>query len=104
LTSAELDNRKLTEFLKVNGAGNNFNKSQKIILVASDFDEQILSAVAWLNSNNDDISCFKMTPYKIISELYINIEKILPLNTYKDYYVNLLDSCLKSSTQKKRYH
>lgn len=26
---------------------------------------------------------------------------MLPLNTYKDYYVNFLDSPLKSSTQKK---
>ena len=101
LTSAELGTRKLTEFLRENGAGSNFNKSQKIILVASDYDEQTLSAVAWLNSNNVDISCFKLIPYKINDEVYINIEKVLPLNTYKDYYVNFLERPLKSSTQKK---
>jgi hypothetical protein len=103
LTSAELGARKLTEFLQENGAENNFNKSQRIILVASDYDEQTLSAVAWLNSNNVDISCFKLTPYKINDEVYINIEKVLPLNTYKDYYVNFLDSPLKGSTQKKGF-
>lgn len=100
LTSAELGARKLTEFLQENGAESNFNKRQKIILVASDYDEQTLSAVAWLNSNNVDISCFKMIPYRINDEVYINIEKVLPVNTYKDYYVNFLDSPLKGSAQK----
>lgn len=50
LTSFELGIRKLNEFLRVNDAQKNFNEKQRIILVASDFDEQTLSAVAWLNS------------------------------------------------------
>ncbi|MCC3359173.1 hypothetical protein [Bacillus sp. REN16] len=100
LTSVELGARKLTEFLRENGAESNFNKNQKIILVASDYDEQTLSAVAWLNSNNVDITCFKMIPFKIQDEVYINIEKILPVNTYKDYYVNFLDSPIKSRQKK----
>ena len=91
LTSYELGIRKLNEFLRVNGAENSFNKKQKIILVASDFDEQTLSAVAWLNSNSVDISCYKLTPYKINSEIYLNAEKLLPLTNYDDYYVNLMD-------------
>ena len=91
LTSYELGIRKLNEFLIVNGAENSFNNKQKIILVAADFDEQTLSAVAWLNSNSVDVSCFKLTPYKINSEVYLNTEKLLPLNDYGDYYVNLMD-------------
>lgn len=71
LTSYELGIRKLNEFLKVTGSENNFNKKQKIILAASDYDEQTLSAVAWLNSNNVDMSCFKLIPYKIGNEVYI---------------------------------
>ncbi|WP_233192177.1 endonuclease NucS domain-containing protein [Sporosarcina sp. P34] len=71
LTSVELGNRKLMEFLKTNGAESNFNQSQEIILVASDFDEQTLSAVAWLNSYTVNISCYKMIPYKIKDEVYI---------------------------------
>lgn len=91
LTSYELGIRKLNEFLRVNGAENNFNKKQKIILVASDYDDQTLSAVAWLNSNSVDMSCFKLTPYKINNEVYLNAEKLLPLTDYDDYYVNLMD-------------
>lgn len=37
------------------------------------------------------MSCFKLTPYKIGSEVYLNAEKLLPLTEYGDYYVNLMD-------------
>ncbi len=101
LTSYELGIRKLNEFLTVNGAENSFNKKQKIILVASDYDEQTLSAVAWLNSNNVDMSCFKLTPYKINNEVFLNAEKILPLTDYDDYYVNLMDKTMPTAKQYK---
>jgi len=37
------------------------------------------------------MSCYKLTPYKINKEVYINVEKLLPLTHYDDYYVNLMD-------------
>ncbi len=91
LTSYELGIRKLNEFLEANDTENSFNKKQRIILVASDYDEQTLSAVAWLNSNHVDMSCFKLVPYKINDEVYLHAEKILPLINYDAYYVNLMD-------------
>lgn len=96
LTSYELGVRKLNEFLKENDAEKNFNKKQRIILVASDFDEQTLSAVAWLNSNNVDICCYKLIPYKINESIYLNVEKLLPIINYNDYYVNLMGNKIKS--------
>ncbi len=39
LTSSELGRRELNEFLEDSGAGKRFNNKQRIILVASDFDE-----------------------------------------------------------------
>ena len=56
LTSYELGLRKIKEFLKVNNSIDKFNENQRIILVASEFDEQTLSAVAWLNKNKVDMS------------------------------------------------
>lgn len=100
LTSYELGIRKLNEFLKVNGAENSFNEKQKIILAASDYDEQTLSAVAWLNSNNVDMSCFKLIPYKLNDEVYLHAEKILPVSEYDDYYVNLMNKSLPESMKK----
>lgn len=92
LTSYELGIRKLNDFLSANGAINKFNEKQKIILVASDYDEQTLSAVAWLNSNGVNIVCYKLKPYKIDEEIYFNTEKILPITYYEDYFVNLMET------------
>lgn len=100
LTSYELGIRKLNEFLEKNGSLNNFNQKQNIILVASDYDEQTLSAVAWLNNNGVNMSCYKLTPYKINNELYINAEKTLPLSDYNDYYVSLLHKESLPTTRK----
>ncbi len=97
LTSFELGIRKLNEFLQVNDAQKNFNEKQRIILVASDFDEQTLSAVAWLNSNNVDMSCYRLTPYKLNEDLYFYVEKLLPVTNYDDYYVNLMDKSVMTT-------
>jgi len=97
LTSFELGIRKLNEFLQVNDAGKNFNEKQRIILVASDFHEQTLSAVAWLNSNNVDMSCYRLTPYKLSEDLFFYVEKLLPVTNYDDYYVNLMDKLVMTT-------
>lgn len=91
LTSYELGIRKINDFLKANESQGNFNKKQRIILVASDFDEQTLSAVAWLNSNSVDMSCFRLSPFKLGESVCIKTEKLLPVAEYDEYYVNLLD-------------
>lgn len=103
LTSHELGVRKLNKFLRINDAEKTFNEKQRIILVASDFDEQTLSAVAWLNSNNVDMSCYRLVPYKLNQELYFYVEKLLPITNYDDYYVNLMDkSVIKSVSSEKK--
>jgi len=101
LTSTELAMRKLNEFLTDNNASG-FNKRQKIVLVASDFDEQTISAVAWLNNNGVDISCYKLIPYQLNEEILLQIEKILPINDYNDYYVDLLHRSSSLAKRKRR--
>ncbi len=91
LTSYELGLRKLNEFLESNDAESAFNEKQRVILVASDYDEQTLSAVAWLNKNKVDMTCFKLIPYELNDEIYWNVEKILPPTDYSEYYVNLIE-------------
>ena len=97
LTSFELGIRKLNDFLRANDAEKDFNEKQRIILVASEFDEQTLSAVAWLNKNDVDMSCFRLTPYKLNEEAYFYAEKLLPVTDYDDYYVNLMDQPVAAS-------
>ncbi len=102
LTSYELGLRKINEFLRANDTEKSFNKRQRIILAASDFDEQTLSAVAWLNSNGVDISCYRLIPYKLDDKTYIRAERILPVATYDQYYVNLMDRSIPVSAKTDR--
>ena len=98
LTSSEIAKRQLNDFVEMNNI-TMFNARQRIILIASEFDEQTLSAVAWLNSNQVDISCYQIYPCKINDTILIDMKKILPIVEYDDFYVNVVD---KGNIQKKQ--
>ena len=87
LTASEVAKRKLDDFLNSNNASTTFNQRQRIVLVASSFDSQTLSAVAWLIANRVDISCFTLTPGKLLDEYFLSIEKVLPPPSLEDNYV-----------------
>src|SRR5690606_20377286 len=46
--------------------------------------------------------CFKLTPYKKDSEIFITAEKILPLAKYDDYYLNLMNKSITVSATSRR--
>ncbi|MBB6451584.1 hypothetical protein HNQ94_000005 [Salirhabdus euzebyi] len=103
LTITEQANRNVVSFFQENNiAIEDFNQRQQIILVASDFDAQTKSAVAWLNSNGVEMYCYKLIPYKIKDELYIESKKVLPLDRYEDYYVDLTNKTTTSKIKRKR--
>lgn len=88
LTSSEIAQRQLNNFISRNDI-KQFNEQQRIILVASDFDAQTLSAVAWLNSNQVDIACFQICLYRHDGNVLFDMKKILPVVAYEDYYVSV---------------
>ena len=99
LTSIEIAEREVKSFISANG-NPQFNRKQRIMLVASDFDDQTLSAVAWLNSNNVDISCYQVLPLQMENKTLIDIKKILPLEDYDDYYVKIANSTVTSYSKR----
>lgn len=99
LTSIEIAQREVNSFISANG-NPQFNRKQRIMLVASDFDDQTLSAVAWLNSNNVDISCYQVLPLQMEDKTLIDVKKILPLEEYDDYYVKIANSSSMSYTKR----
>ncbi len=92
LTPIEKAKRELNQFLKDNEVSKTFNLKQRIILIASEFDEQTLSAVAWLIANNVDISCFTIKPSSVGKQDFLNIERLLPPSHIDDFYVGLAGS------------
>jgi len=78
-----------------------FNEKQRIILVDSEFDPQTLSAVAWLNSNQVDIACYQIIPYKFGDSIIIDMKKVLPVPEYSDFYVDVANPKVLVQGQKK---
>lgn len=66
-------------------------------MVASEFDPETLSAVAWLIANHVDISCFAVTPGTLLNSRFINVEKILPPPLLEDHYVPFREPVVASS-------
>lgn len=100
LTSTEIAQRVLKDFIDTNGI-KDFNEKQRIILVASEFDPQTLSAVAWLNSNQVDIACYQITPYKFDDSIIIDMKKVLPVPEYRDFFVDVVNQKVLVQGQKK---
>ena len=89
--SYQIAQRAVREFMESNEIDpENFNHKQRIILIASEFDDQTLSAAAWLNSNKINISCYEIKPYRTTGEnIILDLKKILPLakTSYEDFYI-----------------
>ncbi|WP_243276235.1 hypothetical protein [Clostridium tyrobutyricum] len=96
LIAYEKATRILNDFLEKNNAIKIFNSKRITILIASSFDNQTLSAVAWLIANNVDIGCFELTSMKIGDDYFIHINGILLPPTLEDFYVKVYDK--KKST------
>lgn len=103
LTPTEKGKRIINDFLISNNSLKTFNQKQRIILISSSFDTQTLSAVAWLISNNVDISCFSIMPLKIDNQIFLQVDRILPPSSIEDFYVDIEDKkeveMVKNSTE-----
>ena len=66
-----------------------FNNDVKIILVSADFSKELTTSVLWLNERNIDIKCVRVFPYKHNSEIFVDIQQIIPLPEAENYQVQI---------------
>ncbi|APH04163.1 hypothetical protein [Bacillus weihaiensis] len=97
---------RILQFLTKYDSFDNFNADQRIILVASSFDTNVLSASAWLLSKSVDISCFEIAPQVIEgeggTEYLLEIKKLLPLGSDEDYFTEIISSEQKRPSARKQ--
>lgn len=84
---------------------NKSNNSQRIILVAANFQKEVTSSVLWLQNFNLRIKCVKVTPYKIGNQVVINFDQFMP--DAEDYQIKMADkeraNLAASEATKKRH-
>lgn len=68
------------------------NKSQRIIMVSGSFRKEVTSTVLWLLNNYKlKIQCFKVTPYSLSEQLFLDVEQIIPVKEAEDYMIKMAD-------------
>jgi hypothetical protein len=77
--------KQIENFLIVNKCGSTFNQKQKIMLIASGFDPETISACAWLRKSGIDITCVQISPMTHVTQNFLLIETILPPPELDDF-------------------
>lgn len=89
LAASEIASREIEVFLRGNNADNNFNRQQRIVLIASSFDPQTQSACAWLVKGGIDIRCISVQPMKYADQHFLSVEQVLPPPLLEDLLVGV---------------
>ena len=79
---------------------NQGENTQRIFLVAAEFQKEVTSSVIWLRNYNIDICCFKVTPYKYDGKIFIDFDKIIPLPETEEYQIKVANKDQEFDTER----
>lgn len=79
----------------------NEENSQRIMLVAKRFRQEVLSAAYWLSNYGINISCIEIQPLKSGNEIFIDSKQIFPQAEMKDFTIKLANKA-KEIQQKQK--
>lgn len=80
----------LCDFFDVKGIDDlklNVGNSQRIILVAANYTNEVTSSVMWLRAFNIDVSCVKVSVNQFQGQVIIDFDTIIPIKEAKNYLV-----------------
>jgi hypothetical protein len=81
----------LEEFLETEDFREKLNNgnSQRIVMIAGEFRKEVTSTVLWLLNYGLRIQCFKVIPYKLGEQLFLNLEQIIPIKEAEDFVISM---------------
>ncbi len=93
LGTAESDDKAkaaILEFLELDKMEDiKFTDEVRIILVSADFSPEITTSVLWLNRQGLDVTCVRLIPYKLGTDVLVDVAQIIPLPEAIDYEVRV---------------
>ena len=95
---------KLTDFFGLEYDELILNKiqSQRLMLVAGKFRKEVTSTVLWLMNFKLRIQCFKVTPFEMANQYFLNIEQIIPVKDTEEYMISMANKVQEEqATQEK---
>ncbi len=63
--------------------------TQRLIMIAANFRKEVTSSVLWLMNFKMRIQCFKVTPFELNEQLFLNVEQILPTKDTEDFTISI---------------
>jgi hypothetical protein len=75
----------------------------RIILCSEGFSQEITATVLWLRESGIDISCVKITPYKLNEDIIIVPKVLIPLEEAKQYLIDIKRKEDEREQSKRKY-
>lgn len=88
---------RMTEFLDADDYEEvtiNRGFTQRIILIAANFRKEVTSTVLWLLNFKLRVQCFRVTPYSMGDQHFLDIEQIIPTKDVEDFMIGIADKSL----------
>ena len=67
----------------------NEGNTQRIFLVAANFQKEVTSSVLWLQNFNLRMKCFKVTPFRYNDQVMVDFDQIIPIEDAEDYQIRI---------------
>jgi len=69
----------------------NKGQTQRAMLVSGNFRKEVTSTVLWLLNYNLRLQCFKVTPYQMGDQIFLNVEQIIPMKEAEEYSIMMAE-------------
>jgi len=67
----------------------NSGNRQRLMFVAANFRKEVTNTALWLLSNGIQLQCFKVTPFSMGEELFLNVDQIIPTPEVKELMIGI---------------
>ncbi|HAH49107.1 DUF4268 domain-containing protein [Gimesia sp.] len=67
----------------------NSTNTQRLMFVAANFRKEVTSTALWLLGNGISLQCIKVTPYRHETDLYLNVEQIIPTPEAEELMISI---------------
>ncbi|MBW0157631.1 DUF4268 domain-containing protein [Sedimentimonas flavescens] len=86
--------QRICEFLDVEALDEvvlNAGHDQRLMFIAANFRKEVTSTVLWLREHRIDARCFKVIPYVFGSELFVDIQPVIPTPEAADFMIGMAE-------------
>jgi len=78
-----------------------FAQDVRIVLFSEDYSRELTSSILWLNEKGLEITCFRMSAYRLQEKLLVDFQQIIPLKEAEDYQVKVRNKQLVEQSERK---